>query len=243
MGELMPLLPYGKSTLTAMYHLHCFCAQPEPLTAHWCTQDKPAAEDVDAASLARRTAGFSGAELANLVNEAALAAGKGGHARITAAMLDEAQDKILMGSERRCPCRACVSTAHSPRKQRNWAEICLYQCVRSMVRTAESLRRTAYHESGHALVAFHTAGAHPIHKATIVPRGHALGMVSQTPEKDEYSRTRQQMAAHIDVCMGGRVAEELIFGEEQVGALLGKIHRASHVHAHDTHPEADPCCR
>jgi ATP-dependent metalloprotease len=142
---------------------------------------------VDAAALARRTAGFSGAELANLVNEAALAAGKGGHARISAAMLDEAQDKILMGSERR-----------------------------SMVRTAESLRRTAYHEGGHALVAFHTAGAHPIHKATIVPRGHALGMVSQTPEKDEYSRTRQQMAAHIDVCMGGRVAEELVFGAEQV---------------------------
>ncbi|KAK9917669.1 hypothetical protein WJX75_007015 [Coccomyxa subellipsoidea] len=150
-------------------------------------KDKPLSEDVDAASLARRTAGFSGAELANLVNEAALAAGKGGHARITSGMLDEAQDKILMGSERR-----------------------------SMVRTAESLRRTAYHESGHALVAIHTAGAHPIHKATIVPRGHALGMVSQTPEKDEYSRTRQQMSAHIDVCMGGRVAEEIIFGADQV---------------------------
>ncbi|EIE22910.1 ATP-dependent metallopeptidase Hfl [Coccomyxa subellipsoidea C-169] len=158
-------------------------------------QDKPLSEDVDSASLARRTAGFSGAELANLVNEAALAAGKGGHARITSSMLDEAQDKILMGSERR---QAAGYIASHPSQ------------------TAESLRRTAYHESGHALVAIHTAGAHPIHKATIVPRGHALGMVSQTPEKDEYSRTRQQMSAHIDVCMGGRVAEEIIFGADQV---------------------------
>ena len=87
---------------------------------------------------------------------------------------------------------------------------------RSLVQTVEARRLTAYHESGHALVAMFTPGARPVHKATIVPRGHALGMVSMVPHQDEYSITKQQMVAGIDVCMGGRVAEELIFGADQV---------------------------
>ena len=85
-----------------------------------------------------------------------------------------------------------------------------------MVQSQEARRLTAYHEAGHALVALNTPGATPIHKATIVPRGHALGMVSMLPHEDEYSVTRQQLRAGIDVSMGGRVAEELIFGEDQV---------------------------
>lgn len=85
-----------------------------------------------------------------------------------------------------------------------------------MVQTMEARRLTAFHEAGHALVALNTPGATPIHKATIVPRGHALGMVSMVPHQDEYSITRRQMRAGIDVSMGGRVAEELIFGEDHV---------------------------
>ena len=94
-------------------------------------------------------------------------------------------------------------------------------CVRrSMVQTAEARRLTAFHEAGHALVALNTPGATPIHKATIVPRGHALGMVSLVPHQDEHSITRRQLRAGIDVSMGGRVAEELIFGEDHVGPFL-----------------------
>ena len=88
-----------------------------------------------------------------------------------------------------------------------------------MVQTAEARRLTAFHEAGHALVALHTPGATPIHKATIVPRGHALGMVSMVPHQDEYSITRRQMRAGIDVSMGGRVAEELVFGDDHVRSL------------------------
>ena len=97
-----------------------------------------------------------------------------------------------------------------------------------MVQTAEARRLTAYHEAGHALVALNTPGATPIHKATIVPRGHALGMVSMLPHQDEYSITLQQMRAGIDVSMGGRVAEELIFGADQVFSwgLGSSPHRA-----------------
>ena len=133
--------------------------------------------------LARRTPGFSGAELANLVNESALLAARYDADSISLNLLDEARDKVLMGTPR------------------------------ALTQSEEARRLTAYHEGGHALVALHTRGAKPIHKATIVPRGHALGMVSQLPDKDEYSTTRQQMRAHIDVCMGGKAAEELIFGE------------------------------
>ncbi|KAI5070565.1 hypothetical protein GOP47_0014908 [Adiantum capillus-veneris] len=149
--------------------------------------NKPLADDVDVKLLARGTPGFNGADLANLVNMAALKAAVEGTDNISGAQLEFAKDKIVMGTERK-----------------------------SFVQSDESRKLTAYHESGHAVVAFNTAGAYPIHKATITPRGNALGMVSQIPDKDETSVSKIQMLARLDVAMGGRVAEELIFGSEQV---------------------------
>ena len=116
-------------------------------------------------------------------------------------------------AEPRNPQKPYVTFIHQPKRFRG--EHCACLC-RSLVQTVEARRLTAYHESGHALVAMFTPGARPVHKATIVPRGHALGMVSMVPHQDEYSITKQQMVAGIDVCMGGRVAEELIFGADQV---------------------------
>ncbi|KAJ6825826.1 ATP-dependent zinc metalloprotease FTSH 11, chloroplastic/mitochondrial isoform X1 [Iris pallida] len=150
-------------------------------------QDKPLADDVDVKAIARGTPGFNGADLANLVNIAAIKAAVEGVEKLTAGQLEFAKDRIIMGTERK-----------------------------TMFVSEESKKLTAYHESGHAIVALNTDGAHPIHKATIMPRGNALGMVTQLPSHDETSMSKKQLLARLDVCMGGRVAEELIFGEEYV---------------------------
>ena len=147
----------------------------------------PLDEGVDLETIARSTPGFSGADLSNLMNVAALKASHDEKKRVGMADLEYACDKIRMGPERKS---AVISPAN--------------------------LKLTAYHEGGHALVALNTRGAMPINTATIEPRGDALGMVSYLPEKDQMNLTRQQMLAHIDVCMGGRVAEELIFGPDEV---------------------------
>lgn len=150
-------------------------------------QDKPTAENVDVKAIARGTPGFNGADLANLVNIAAIKAAVEGAEKLTAAQLEFAKDRIIMGTERK-----------------------------TMFISEESKKLTAYHESGHAIVALNTDGAHPIHKATIMPRGSALGMVTQLPSSDETSISKKQLLARLDVCMGGRVAEELIFGRDNV---------------------------
>lgn len=147
----------------------------------------PLADDVSPNVLARGTPGASGADLSNLVNIAALQASVNGHDVVTHADLEWAKDKILMGPERK-----------------------------SMVMQPKEIWNTSCHESGHALVALLTPGADPIHKATIIPRGRALGMVFQLPEHDVLSLTRRQIEAKLDVCMGGRVAEELMFGKDCV---------------------------
>ncbi|WP_425410127.1 ATP-dependent zinc metalloprotease FtsH [Hyphococcus sp.] len=147
----------------------------------------PLAPDVNLRTIARGTPGFSGADLANLVNEAALLAARRGKRFVTAKEFDDAKDKVMMGAERR-----------------------------SMVMTDEEKKLTAYHEAGHALVAIAVPGNDPVHKATIIPRGRALGMVQSLPERDRYSMTLEQMKARIAMAMGGRVAEELKFGKEKV---------------------------
>jgi cell division protease FtsH len=147
----------------------------------------PLSPDVDARVIARGTPGFSGADLANLVNEAALLAARGGKRVVTMAEFEAAKDKVMMGAERR-----------------------------SMVMTDEEKKLTAYHEAGHAVVALHEVESDPIHKATIIPRGRALGMVMRLPEGDRISISKAKLNADLAVAMGGRIAEELIFGKEKV---------------------------
>jgi len=150
-------------------------------------KDVPLAADVNVKTIARGTPGFSGADLANLVNEAALTAARKDRRMVTHRDFEDAKDKVLMGSERR-----------------------------SMAMNEEEKRLTAYHEAGHAIVAMNVKAADPVHKATIVPRGRALGMVMQLPEGDRYSMKYQQMIDRIAIMAGGRVAEELIFGKENI---------------------------
>ena len=147
----------------------------------------PLAPDVNLRIIARGTPGFSGADLANIVNEAALLAARRGKRFVTSKEFDDAKDKVLMGAERR-----------------------------SMAMTEEEKTLTAYHEAGHALVGLSVPGNDPVHKATIIPRGRALGMVQYLPERDRYSMSFEQMKARIAMAMGGRVAEELKFGKEKV---------------------------
>ena len=147
----------------------------------------PLAADVDVKVIARGTPGFSGADLANLVNEGALMGARKNRRMVTMRDFEDAKDKVMMGAERR-----------------------------SMVMSEDEKRCTAYHEGGHALVALSVPAADPVHKATIIPRGRALGMVMQLPEGDRYSMNFEQMTSRLAIMMGGRVAEEIIFGKDKV---------------------------
>ncbi len=147
----------------------------------------PLGPDVVPRTIARGTPGFSGADLANLVNEAALLAARKGRRVVTMDEFEHAKDKVMMGAERR-----------------------------SMVMTDDEKRLTAYHEAGHALVGVKCPASDPIHKATIIPRGRALGMVQRLPEQDKYSQSREYLQDALVVAFGGRLAEELIFGADKV---------------------------
>jgi len=147
----------------------------------------PLAPDVDLKTTARGTPGFSGADLMNLVNEAALLAARRGKRLVTMSEFEDAKDKVMMGAERR-----------------------------TLVMTEDEKRLTAYHEAGHAVMALHVPATDPVHKATIIPRGRALGMVMQLPERDKLSMSREQMTSRLAIMMGGRVAEEMVFGYDKV---------------------------
>jgi cell division protease FtsH len=147
----------------------------------------PLAKNVDLSVIARGTPGFSGADLANLVNEAALLAARRDKRVVSMSEFEDAKDKVMMGAERR-----------------------------SMVMSEDEKKLTAYHEAGHAIVGLHCPASDPIHKATIIPRGRALGLVMRLPEGDKLSVSREKLHADLAVAMGGRVAEELIFGYDKV---------------------------
>ncbi|MEE8371397.1 MAG: AAA family ATPase, partial [Sphingomonadales bacterium] len=159
----------------------------------------PLAADVKIRTIARGTPGFSGADLANLVNEAALLGARKGKRVVSMAEFEDAKDKVMMGAERR-----------------------------SMVMSDEEKRNTAFHEAGHALVAMFCPASDPIHKATIIPRGRALGMVMRLPERDEYSTSREKMHDNLCIAMGGRVAEEVTLGYDKVtSGAAGDIQMAT----------------
>ena len=151
------------------------------------TRKVPLGADVDLKVVARGTPGFSGAELANLVNEAALLSARRSKACVTSAEFEDARDKLIMGAARG-----------------------------SMVMSEEDKQLAAYHESGHALVALQLPASDPVHKVTIIPRAQSLGMMVRLPERDRVSMTRAKCRADLAVAMGGRVAEELIFGPETI---------------------------
>jgi len=152
----------------------------------------PLASDVDPKVIARGTPGFSGADLANLVNEAALLAARIGKRVVAMAEFEHAKDKVMMGAERR-----------------------------SLVMSEAEKRMTAYHEGGHALCAMHEVECDPVHKATIIPRGRALGLVMSLPEGDRYSKSKAKLNAELCMAMGGRAAEEIIFGADKVSTGAG----------------------
>jgi cell division protease FtsH len=147
----------------------------------------PLSSDVDPKTIARGTPGFSGADLANLVNEAALLAARLGKRVVAMTEFEFAKDKVMMGAERR-----------------------------SLVMSDDEKKNTAYHESGHAICSIYEPECDPIHKATIIPRGRALGMVMSLPEGDRYSTSKAKLVAQLAMAMGGRAAEELIFGADNV---------------------------
>ena len=147
----------------------------------------PLAPDVDVRTIARGTPGFSGADLANLVNEAALLAARKGKRLVAMLEFEEAKDKVMMGAERR-----------------------------SMVMTEDEKKATAYHEAGHALVSLHVEGCDPLHKVTIIPRGRALGVTWNLPERDRFSMNMKQMKARLALAFGGRIAEQLIYGVDEL---------------------------
>ena len=159
----------------------------------------PLAPDVDLRVIARGTPGFSGADLMNLINEAALLAARRSKRMVTMSDLEDAKDKVMMGAERR-----------------------------SMAMSEEEKKLTAYHEAGHAIVGLKVPAGLPVHKATIIPRGRALGMVKFLPEGDRYSMKYKEYTSHLAVAMGGRVAEEITFGKDNVtSGAVGDIDQAT----------------
>ena len=147
----------------------------------------PLAADVDPKTIARGTPGFSGADLANLVNEGALLAARRGKRVVAMSEFEDAKDKVMMGAERR-----------------------------SLVMSDDEKKMTAYHEAGHALCAMLESECDPVHKATIIPRGRALGLVMSLPEGDRYSKSKSKLLGELTMAMGGRAAEEIIFGADKV---------------------------
>ena len=152
----------------------------------------PLASDVDARTIARGTPGFSGADLANIVNEAALLAARKNKKNVSMIEFEEAKDKVMMGSERR-----------------------------SMVMTEDEKEKTAYHEAGHALVMLNAKGHEPLHKVTIIPRGRALGVTMWLPERDKLAHTYNELNAQLASLFGGRIAEELIYGKDNITTGAG----------------------
>jgi len=152
----------------------------------------PLAPDVEIRVIARGTPGFSGADLANLVNEAALLAARSGKRVVMMTDFEESKDKVMMGAERR-----------------------------SMVMTEDEKKLTAYHEAGHALVGLYMPKCDPLHKVTIIPRGRALGVTMNLPERDHLSISEIQIKSRLAMTFGGRAAEEIVFGKENITTGAG----------------------